>query len=238
MANSEHILVVDDEPEIRDLIERYLCKQGYRVSTASDGKEMRRIIADDPADLVILDLVMPGEDGLQQAGYLRANSSVGIIMLTGKSDLVDRIVGLEMGADDYLPKPFELRELLARVRSVLRRAAGAAAATPAESDIAAFDGWQLEIGSRRLMSPEGLDVLLTTDEFSLLATMVHNPNRVMSRDRLLDLARNREQEPFDRSIDVLVHRLRRKIEIDPKNPALIKTVRGGGYLFTPDVTRL
>ncbi|MHA1569783.1 MAG: response regulator [Alphaproteobacteria bacterium] len=238
MAYSEHILVVDDEPEIRDLIERYLTNQGYRVSTAPDGKEMRRIVTGDPVDLVILDLVMPGEDGVRQAGYLRANYSVGIIMLTSKTDLVDRVVGLEMGADDYLPKPFELRELLARVRSVLRRSSGAAAATPAESDIVAFNGWRLEIGSRRLMSPDGLDVALTTAEFSLLAAMVHNPNRVMSRDRLLDIAGNREQEPFDRSIDVLVHRLRRKIEIDPKNPALIKTVRGGGYLFTPDVTKL
>lgn len=235
MTAAEHILVVDDEPEIRDLIERYLSKHGYRVSTAADGKAMREVVTSDPVDLVILDLVMPGEDGLQQAIYLKANSSVGIIMLTSKSDMVDRVVGLEMGADDYVPKPFELRELLARVRSVLRRARAAVPPPTTEMSTASFKGWQLEMASRRLTSPEGQDVALTTAEFSLLSTMVNNPNRVLSRDRLLDLARNRELEPFDRSIDVLVHRLRRKIELDPKNPILIKTVRGGGYLFTPDV---
>lgn len=239
MAEQAHILVVDDEPEIRDLIERYLNSHGFRVSTAADGPGLRDVTNREHVDLILLDLVMPGEDGLQLAGELRSTSDVAIIMLTSKGEMVDRVVGLEMGADDYVAKPFELRELLARVRSVLRRASATRSKAQArgDGDLARFLGWRFDIASRRLVSPEGQDVSLTTAEFSLLSAMVNNPNRVLTRDRLLDLARAGDAESFDRSIDVLVHRLRRKIESDPKNPALIKTVRGGGYLFTPDVDR-
>lgn len=239
MAEQAHILVVDDEPEIRDLIERYLNSHGFRVSTAADGPGLRDVTNREHVDLILLDLVMPGEDGLQLAGELRSTSDVAIIMLTSKGEMVDRVVGLEMGADDYVAKPFELRELLARVRSVLRRASATRSRAQAhgDGDLARFLGWRFDIASRRLVSPEGQDVSLTTAEFSLLSAMVNNPNRVLTRDRLLDLARAGDAESFDRSIDVLVHRLRRKIESDPKNPALIKTVRGGGYLFTPDVDR-
>ncbi len=239
MAEQAHILVVDDEPEIRGLIERYLNSHGFRVSTAADGPGLRDVTNREHVDLILLDLVMPGEDGLQLAGELRGTSDVAIIMLTSKGEMVDRVVGLEMGADDYVAKPFELRELLARVRSVLRRASATRSKAQArgDGDLARFLGWRFDIASRRLVSPEGQDVSLTTAEFSLLSAMVNNPNRVLTRDRLLDLARAGDAESFDRSIDVLVHRLRRKIESDPKNPALIKTVRGGGYLFTPDVDR-
>ncbi len=239
MAEQAHILVVDDEPEIRNLVERYLSSHGFRVSTAADGSGLRNVTNREHVDLILLDLVMPGEDGLQLAGELRSSSDVAIIMLTSKGEMVDRVVGLEIGADDYVAKPFELRELLARVRSVLRRASATRnkAQARGDGDLARFLGWRFDIGSRRLVSPEGQDVSLTTAEFSLLSAMVNNPNRVLTRDRLLDLARAGDAESFDRSIDVLVHRLRRKIESDPKNPALIKTVRGGGYLFTPNVDR-
>ncbi len=235
MASPTHILVVDDEAEIRTMIRRYLERHAYRVSTAGSGQAMRTVLAKEAVDLVILDLVLPGEDGLALARSLRETSKIGIVILTSKDELVDRIVGLEMGADDYLPKPFELRELLARVRSVLRRSAAAAEPKEAGSRIARFAGWELDVGARRLAAPGGVEVPLTTAEFSLLFAMINHPRRVLSRDQLLDLARRGDREPFDRSIDVLVHRLRRKIEADPKHPALIKTVRGGGYMFTSAV---
>jgi two-component system OmpR family response regulator len=189
-----------------------------------------------PVDLVILDLMMPGEDGLTLARSLRDGSAVGIIILTGRGETVDRIIGLEMGADDYLPKPFHLRELLARVKSVLRRVssrAGETAAAPRSK--AQFIGWALDLATRELLAPSGREVRLTTGEFDLLAAFVNNANQVLSRDRLLDLARNREAGPFDRTIDVQVGRLRRKLEADPQRPTMIKTVRGSGYIFTPPV---
>src|SRR5580700_7328034 len=225
MSETSHILVVDDQQEICDLVREYLAEEGFRVSTANDGAGLWEEIARSPVDLVILDLVLRGEDGLQLARDLRDKSDIGIIMLTGRSETVDRIIGLEMGADDYLPKPFHLRELLARVRSVLRRAASRAAekGTGQRSRVR-FAGWTLELASRELLSPGGEEVRLTTGEFELLA-----------RDRLLDLSRHREAGPFDRTIDVQVGRLRRKLEDDPKNPAMIKTVRGGGYMFTPAI---
>jgi two-component system OmpR family response regulator len=198
---------------------------------------MRRVLSQTPADLVILDLMLPGEDGLTLARALRSQSGIGIIILTGRGETVDRIIGLEMGADDYLPKPFHLRELLARVKSVLRRVqsrTSEAGAQPARSR-ARFAGWSLDLSSRELTSPAGEAVRLTTGEFDLLAAFVGNANQVLSRDRLLDLARNREAGPFDRTIDVQVGRLRRKLEDDPQNPTLIKTVRGSGYIFTPAV---
>ena len=230
-----HILIVDDQREICDLVQEYLSSEGYRVSTAHDGAGMRRLIAHDPVDLVILDLMLPGEDGLTLARSLREESSVGIIILTGRGETVDRIIGLEMGADDYLPKPFHLRELLARVKSVLRRASSRSADRQASRPRARFAGWNLDLSTRELVSPSGEEVRLTTGEFDLLAAFVNNANQVLTRDRLLDLARNREAGPFDRTIDVQVGRLRRKLEDDPQRPTMIKTVRGSGYIFTPSV---
>ncbi len=236
MNDSAHILVVDDQQEICDVVQEYLTGEGYRVSTAHDGGGMRRVMSQSPVDLVILDLMLPGEDGLTLARSLRSESGVGIIILTGRGETVDRIIGLEMGADDYLPKPFHLRELLARVKSVLRRVQSRTGESPHPTRMRArFSGWSLDLSSRELVSPSGEEVRLTTGEFDLLAAFVNNANQVLSRDRLLDLARNREAGPFDRTIDVQVGRLRRKLEDDPQNPSLIKTVRGSGYIFTPPV---
>ena len=236
MSDNGHILVVDDEQEICDLVREYLTGEGYRVSAAHDGAGMRRVLSQSPADLVILDLMLPGEDGLTLARWLRSQSGIGIIILTGRGETVDRIIGLEMGADDYLPKPFHLRELLARVKSVLRRVQGRTGEGPPQTrSRARFAGWDFDLSSRELLSPAGQGVRLTTGEFDLLAAFVNHANQVLSRDRLLDLARNREAGPFDRTIDVQVGRLRRKLEDDGQNPSLIKTVRGSGYIFTPVV---
>ncbi len=238
MNATEHILVVDDESEICEVVQQYLSSEGFRVSVANDGGGMRKVMAEGPVDLVILDLMLPGEDGLTLARSLREESNVGIIILTGRGETVDRIIGLEMGADDYLSKPFHMRELLARVKSVLRRASAPAAADdkpPSDRARARFAGWHLDLATRELMSPDGGEVRLTTGEFDLLAAFVSHANQVLSRDRLLDLARNREPGPFDRTIDVQVGRLRRKLEPDPQNPTMIKTVRGTGYIFTPTV---
>jgi two-component system OmpR family response regulator len=236
MSDNGHIVVVDDQQEICDVVQEYLTGEGYRVSTAHDGAGMRRLLSQSAVDLVILDLMLPGEDGLTLARSLRSESGIGIIILTGRGETVDRIIGLEMGADDYLPKPFHLRELLARVKSVLRRAQSRSADSSQSSRLRAqFAGWNLDMASRELLSPAGDEVRLTTGEFDLLAAFVNNANQVLSRDRLLDLARNREAGPFDRTIDVQVGRLRRKLEDDPQNPTLIKTVRGSGYIFTPPV---
>jgi len=236
---TDHILVVDDQKEICEVVQQYLSSEGYRVSAAHDGTGMRRVMVQGEVDLVILDLMLPGEDGLTLARALREESTVGIIILTGRGETVDRIIGLEMGADDYLPKPFHLRELLARVKSVLRRASTRAqnekAAGSSARARARFAGWHLDLSTRELVSPSGGEVRLTTGEFDLLAAFVNNANQVLSRDRLLDLARNREAGPFDRTIDVQVGRLRRKLEPDPQKPTMIKTVRGTGYIFTPQV---
>jgi DNA-binding response OmpR family regulator len=238
MTGNGHIVVVDDQKEICEVVQQYLTSEGYRVSVAHDGVGMRKVMAQGPVDLVILDLMLPGEDGLTLARALREESGVGIIILTGRGETVDRIIGLEMGADDYLPKPFHLRELLARVKSVLRRAQARGESqdrSAAGRSKARFAGWNLDLSTRELMSPDGSDVRLTTGEFDLLAAFVKNANQVLSRDRLLDLARNREAGPFDRTIDVQVGRLRRKLEPDPQKPTIIKTVRGTGYIFTPTV---
>ena len=236
MSDNGHILVVDDQQEICDVVQEYLTGEGYRVSIAHDGAGMRRVLSQAQTDLVILDLMLPGEDGLTLARLLRSESGIGIIILTGRGETVDRIIGLEMGADDYLPKPFHLRELLARVKSVLRRVQSRSEESSQSSRLRAhFAGWNLDMSSRELTSPGGQEVRLTTGEFDLLAAFVNNANQVLSRDRLLDLARNREAGPFDRTIDVQVGRLRRKLEDDPQNPSLIKTVRGSGYIFTPTV---
>jgi two-component system OmpR family response regulator len=231
-----HILVVDDDREIRDLLGRFLTKQGYRVTTVQDGKEMRRAIADWAIDLVILDLMLPGEDGLSLCRDLRTKSQIPVIMLTMMGEETDRIVGLEMGADDYLPKPFNPRELLARMKAVMRRAKGASAPLPAaDRKVLSFAGWNLDIGRRVLQSPNKLVVDLSAGEFDLLTAFAEHPQRVLTRDQLLDLTHGRAEAPFDRSIDMQVSRLRRKIEANPKEPVLIKTVRGGGYVFTANV---
>jgi len=236
MSDTSHILIVDDQKEICDVVQEYLSGEGYRVSAAHDGSGMRRALAQGAVDLVILDLMLPGEDGLSLARQLREESEVGIIILTGRGETVDRIIGLEMGADDYLPKPFHLRELLARVKSVLRRVSSRTQEKqPPVRSKARFAGWNLDLSTRELKSPAGSEVRLTTGEFDLLAAFVNNANQVLSRDRLLDLARNREAGPFDRTIDVQVGRLRRKLEDDPQRPTIIKTVRGTGYIFTPTV---
>ncbi len=233
-----HILVVDDDREIRDLLARFLAKQGYRVSAVRDGKEMRRAIADWKIDLVILDLMLPGEDGLTLCRELRAKSPVPIIMLTMMGEETDRIVGLEMGADDYLPKPFNPRELLARMKAVLRRAqCGPSPAWPMGRKILCFAGWKLDTGRRRLDSPDGLVIDLSAGEFDLLVAFAEHPQRVLNRDQLLDLTHGRPEAPFDRSIDMQVSRLRRKIETNPQKPELIKTVRAGGYMFTAVVAQ-
>jgi DNA-binding response OmpR family regulator len=233
MSDLGHILVVDDDQEICGVLSEYLTDEGFRVTTANDGAGLREQMTRSKVDLILLDLMLGGEDGLRLASELRAMSDVGIIMLTGRRDTVDRIIGLEMGADDYLPKPFHLRELLARVRSVMRRAASRAAERSVNlRQQARFGDWTLNLLSRQLLSPSGKDIRLTSGEFELLAALINHAGQVLSRDQLLDLARHREAGPFDRTIDVQVGRLRRKFEDDPKDPTMIKTVRGGGYIFT------
>jgi DNA-binding response OmpR family regulator len=234
-----HILVVEDDDGVRDIIEEYLSGEGYRVSTASHGEAMRRVLTQSAVDLVLLDAVLPGEDGLALTRSLRAQSNIGIIMLSGRGETIDRIIGLEMGSDDYLAKPFELRELLARVRSVLRRlrSPGEDKARPVRSRVR-FAGWTLDLSSRTLSSQSGDAVRLTSGEFDLLSVFVGNANRVVSRNRLLDLSRGRQAGPIDRTIDVQVGRLRRKLRDDDNPPRLIKAVRGVGYIFTPSVEDL
>ncbi len=234
---SAHILIVDDDREIRDLLGRFLTKHGYRVTTVRDGREMRKALTDWRIDLIVLDLMLPGEDGLSLCRRLRADSSIPIIMLTAMGEEIDRIVGLEMGADDYVPKPFNPRELLARVKAVLRRADGGLANQRATGEIMRFAGWTLDLARRRLGSPDDVIVDLSAGEFGLLVAFAEHPQRALSRDQLLDLTRGRAAAPFDRSIDIQVSRLRRKIEADPKTPELIKTVRSGGYMFTAAVER-
>jgi two-component system phosphate regulon response regulator OmpR len=239
MAERSHIVVVDDEPEICELLAEYLGHAGFAVSTADGGGAMRKILEERPADLVILDVNMPGEDGLSLARHLRAHATVGIVMLTAAGETVDRIVGLEMGADDYLAKPVDMRELLARVRAVLRRVptgaprVGEDQAEPAPHK-ARFGPCRLDLDAHRLYDAAGEEVAITSMEFDLLKAFAEHPNRVLSRDQLLDLAHNKDWEPFDRSIDIRIARLRRKIESDPAKPQVIKTVRGAGYIFVPD----
>jgi len=237
MPSSGRVLVVDDDREVRETIGDYLETHGYDVALAADGEAMRAAFAAAPPDVVLLDLNLPGEDGLTLARWLRERHDVAIIMVTASSDVVDRVVGLEVGADDYLGKPFDPRELRARLKSVLRRARGprpAAAAAPARpaGSRVKVGRCQLDLATHQLF--DGSEELpLTGMEFDLLRVFVEHPNQVLSRDRLLTLTRNREWEPFDRSIDIRIARLRRKIEADPEKPKAIKTVRGAGYLFIP-----
>jgi two-component system OmpR family response regulator len=238
MSQSPHILIVDDDREIRDLLSRFLEKHDYRVDVAADGRAMMAALEDGRFDLVVLDLMMPGEDGLSLCRRLRASSTLPVIMLTAVSEETDRIIGLEMGADDYLTKPFNPRELLARIKAVLRRTGGGPVEVgEAAGQVLAFENWRLDLTRRELRSAEGVLTPLTAGEFDLLVAFIERPHRVLSRDQLLDLTRGRTAAPFERSVDVQLSRLRRKIETDPKTPAIIKTVRGGGYVFAAKVTR-
>jgi two-component system OmpR family response regulator len=236
MNAAPHLLIVDDDKELCALLTKFMSRHGYRVSIAHDGNEMAQILATSRVSLVILDLMLPGEDGLVLCRRLRATSSLPIIMLTAMADEVDRIIGLEMGADDYIAKVANPRELLARVRAVLRRSGPAEAGEASDQRrILEFAGWRLDVTHRQLYSAKNALVPLRAGEFELLLAFVERPRRVLSRDQLLDLSRGRSANAFDRSIDVQVSRLRRKIEPDPKEPTLIKTVRSGGYILAANV---
>jgi DNA-binding response OmpR family regulator len=235
-AETAHIVVTDDEKDVRETVQEYLNLQGLKASAADSGAALRRIMAEQPVDLVLLDVRMPGEDGLTIARHLRATSTTGIIMLTAAGEVVDRVVGLEMGADDYIPKPVDLRELLARVKAVLRRLRLSHAAETEEDkegSIVAFGANRLNLDSQKLFNADGEEVAITSMEFDLLKVFSEHPNRVLTRDHLLNLSHQRGWEHFDRSIDIRVSRLRKKIEADPTKPQVIKTVHGKGYMFAP-----
>jgi len=232
---NQRILVVDDDDELRALLQSYLGEQGFNVAAVPDGIGMRRELADNGFDLVILDVMLPGEDGLALCRELRSKSRLPILMLTARGDELDRIIGLEMGADDYLPKPFHPRELLARIRSILRRVQDRAGDAPTRAFH--FAGWTLDIGLRHLVGSDGVAVPLSTGEFRLLQAMAENANRVMSRDRLMDVLSGREAGPFDRSVDVMIGRLRRRLGDDGREPEIIKTVRNEGYVLAAKVER-
>ena len=236
MPTSPHILIVDDHSEIRDLVGRVLIKEGFRVSAAADGRAMRKVMAEHRIDLVLLDLMLPGEDGLSLCRALRADSNIPIIMLTAKGDEIDRVVGLEVGADDYVAKPFGSRELIARIRAVLRRS-GDRVETTNRSKHYRFDRWRLDADARELLREDGVAIPLSTGEYDLLIVLVERPNRVLTREQLLDLAGRRLANLLDRSIDTQISRLRKKLEVDAGDPKIIKTVWGGGYMFTPTVSR-
>ena len=234
----QHILVVDDDPEIAELVGRLLRAEGWRVSHAGDTRAARRVLGGEPVDLLVLDLMLPGQDGLSFCRELRAEGTpTPIIMLTAKGYDFDRVLGLEMGADDYLPKPFHGRELLARIRAVLRRSdPGAQRAGAAAGRFVDFEGWRLDTAKRELVTADGVVVLLSSAEFELLTAFVTWPQMVLSREKLLDATKGRSAVISDRSIDIQVSRLRRKLGDDPRSPRIIKTVWGDGYIFTPDVT--
>jgi two-component system phosphate regulon response regulator OmpR len=238
------LIVVDDEPDLRSLIAEYLGKHGFTIRTAADGSELDAHLSHEAADLLILDVNMPGEDGFAIARRIRAQSALPILMLTAADDIVDRVVGLEIGADDYLTKPFDLRELRARIRALLRRAVPMGATTPAAQAAAAaippdpkskirFGNVVLDLDAHRLIAADGTEMMLTATEFDLLEAFARHPNRVLSREQLLDLAHDPDSDVFDRSIDIRIARIRRKVEQDPANPQTIKTVRGSGYMFVP-----
>jgi two-component system phosphate regulon response regulator OmpR len=237
VADSGCILVVDDDQELREMLAEYLGSHGFKVVLAEDGNAMRRELDRATPDIVLLDLRLPREDGLSLARFLRERYDVGIIMVTGSGAVVDRIVGLEVGADDYVTKPFDPRELLARIKSVLRRIhaqpePGTSAAAAAQARVN-FGRCQLDLAAHQLLEPGGANVPITSMEFDLLKVFIENPGKALSRDRLLTLTRNREWDPYDRSIDIRIARLRRKVEADPDDPQTIRTVRGVGYMFVP-----
>ena len=227
----QHILVVDDDADITQLLAQYLSRFGFTAHTARDADSMRMVLAAQPVDLVVLDVMLPGTDGLALARELRSRSRIPIIMLTARGDPYDRVIGLEMGADDYMSKPFEPRELVARIQTVLRRITSGQAPPPEESEVVHFDGWQLHRMARHLITPDGVVTPLSNAEFRLLCTFLSMPRRICSRDQLMEDARGRSMEVFERSIDLLVSRLRQKLGDDPREPRFIKTVRGAGYLF-------
>jgi len=238
-ARHIHILVVDDEPEVRLLLRRCFEREGYAVSEAETGEQLLTMLQSEPITLITLDLGLGGEDGLEVARRVRARHNLPIVMISGKGDTIDRVVGLELGADDYITKPFQLREVLARIRAVLRRyEIGLAAAAPHEKHIDAyrFEDWILDTAKREVTRQGNLHEF-TTAEFNLLEIFVKRPGRVLSRDNIMDLLKGAEWSPVDRTIDNLVARLRKKIEADPETPRLVKTVRGIGYVFTADVQR-
>ncbi|MDG4552233.1 MAG: response regulator [Candidatus Contendobacter sp.] len=236
MAVSDRILVVDDDPGLRELLADYLGRNGFEVTGVAEGRGLWAALEQGPVDLVILDLMLPGDDGLVLCRNLRARSPIPILMLTARGDDTDRIVGLEMGADDYLPKPFNPRELLARVKSILRRARNAPA-EPGEVRRFHFAGWTLDVDARQLVAPDGVLVALGAGDYRLLRVFLDHPRRVLNRDQLLDLTQGREATPFDRSIDVQVSRLRRRLRDDPREAVIIKTVRNEGYLLAAHVRR-
>ena len=246
MGAKAEIVVVDDEPALRESVSEYLSRQGFGVRAVSNGAELRAALADRSADVLVLDLSMPGEDGLSIARSIRAGplSDIGIVMLTAAGDVVDRVVGLEIGADDYVTKPFDPRELLARLRALLRRREAARSIPPATPDepapgnkVVRMGRNSLDLDARRLTGPDGSEIQLHASEFALLRAFAERPGRVLSRETLLDLAHPRGEEHFDRSIDVRITRIRRKIEAIPERPEVIKTVRGVGYVFDPKAER-
>ncbi|CAD7034169.1 DNA-binding response regulator [Pseudorhizobium endolithicum] len=237
VTNPPHLLVVDDDPRIRSLLTRYFEAEDYAVTCAADGADMHMQMRQNRFDAVLLDLSLPGgQDGLDLAREIRSRSDVPIMMLTGRDDVVDRIVGLEIGADDYIAKPFHLREVHARLKSILRRRGAAPAAKEAlrveEEQILSFEGWSLNVSRRSLRDPGGQEVDLTTGEFDMLVALVRHAGRVLTREQLMDMTRGRALEAFDRAVDAQIVRLRRKIEADPARPQLVKSVRGIGYVFT------
>ncbi|MCP4431172.1 MAG: response regulator [Gammaproteobacteria bacterium] len=233
MTDQPKILVVDDDADLRWMVNKYLSKYEFSVTLAEDGIQMRKALDKDQFDLAILDINLPGEDGLSLARYLRENHQIGIIMLSAAAEVFDRIVGLEMGADDYVTKPFEPRELLARVKSVLRRASSNTDIPDQKnSNKVQFGRFSLDLESHQLLDDGNQAVALTSMEFDLLKAFAENPNKVLNRDQLLSLSHNRDWDPFDRSIDIRITRLRRKIEAEPSKPQIIKTVRGAGYIFS------
>ena len=238
-AGEPHILLVDDERDIRDPLASYLSRNGVRVTKAENAAVARQLLATYSIDLVLLDIMMPGEDGLSLAGFIRATMPTPIILLTAKAEETDRIVGLEIGADDYVTKPFSPRELLARIKAVLRRAGdqGTLVRAP-DTDNYAFGDWILKSGERELVDAGGVAIPLSTGEYNLLHALVTHPRRVLSRDQLLDLSQGRELAAFERSIDNHISRLRKKVEVNPAEPKLIKTIWGGGYMLASEVRKL
>jgi len=235
METSRPILVVDDSPDIRDPLARYLAKNGIRVSKANGGQELRRALKTSAIDLVVIDIMMPGEDGLSLCRFMRETTNIPVILLTALSEETDRVVGLEIGADDYVVKPFNPRELLARIRAVLRRSQSLPRTPASNAKRIRFDRWTLDVPRQELIDTDDVAVPLSTAEFRLLSVFLERPRMVLSREQLLDLTSGRALEPFERSIDNQVSRLRKKVEIDPKSPVIIKTVWGGGYSLAADV---
>jgi len=236
-SNPVRLLLVDDEAALREPLAEYLSRQGFAVAQAASAAEARSLLLGEAPELVLLDIMMPGEDGLSLCRHLSETRAIPVILLTARGEATDRIVGLEIGADDYVVKPFEPRELVARIRSVLRRAAKGAP-PPAEDELLEFDGWRLDPLKRRLTGPDGAMVSISSVEFRLLMAFLDHPRQVLDRDRLLDMVQGREAHLFDRAVDNQVSRLRRKIEVDSRNPTLIQTVWGGGYLLAADVRRV